>query len=67
LHLRIALLQEKALESLVYDLRLSRVSVVVDLAQFTHLAKSYRLSPDNRTPELELQSLNSGVLRTRIG
>jgi len=88
LHLRIALLQEKALESLVYDianydpailepealvargeelgydLSLSRVSVVVDLAQFTHLANSYRLSPDNRTPELELQSLKSGVLRT---
>jgi carbohydrate diacid regulator len=88
LHLRIALLQEKALESLVYDianydpailepealvargeelgydLSLSRVSVVVDLAQFTHLASSYRLSPDNRTPELELQSLKLGVLRT---
>lgn len=88
LHLRIALLQERALESLVYDianydpailepealvargeelgydLSLSRVSVVVDLAQFTHLASSYRLSTDNRTPELELQSLKSGVLRT---
>ena len=88
LHLRMALLQEKALESLVYDianydpaivepeaivargeelgydLSLSRVSLVVDLAQFTHLATSYRLSPDNRTPELELQSLKSGVLRT---
>jgi len=88
LHLRIALLEEKALESLVYDianydpailepealvargeelgydLNLSRVSVVVDLAQFTHLASSYRLRPDNRTPELELQSLKLGVLRT---
>lgn len=88
LHLRIAMLQEKALESLVYDianydpailepealvaraeelgydLNLSRVSVVVDLAQFTHLASSYRLRPDNRTPELELQSLKLGVLRT---
>jgi carbohydrate diacid regulator len=88
LHLRIALLQEKALESLVYDianydpailepealaargeelgydLNLSRVSVVVDLAQFTHLASSYRLRPDNSTPELELQSLKLGVLRT---
>jgi carbohydrate diacid regulator len=88
LHLRIALLQERALESLVYDianydpailepealvargeelgydLNLTRVSVVVDLAQFTHLATSYRLSSDNRTPELELQSLKLGVLRT---
>jgi len=88
LHLRIALLEEKALESLVYDianydpailepealvargeelgydLNLSRVTVVVDLAQFTHLASSYRLRPDNRTPELELQSLKLGVLRT---
>ena len=88
LHLRIALLEEKALESLVYDianydpailepgalvargeelgydLNLSRISVVVDLAQFTHLASSYRLHPDNRAPELELQSLKLGVLRT---
>lgn len=88
LHLRIALLEEKALESLVYDianydpavlepealvaraeelgydLSLSRISVVVDLAQFTRIATSYRLSPDNRTPELELQSLKLGVLRT---
>jgi carbohydrate diacid regulator len=88
LHLRMALLQERALESLVYDianydpailepealvargeelgydLSLSRVSVVVDLAQFTHLATSYRLSQANRTPELELQSLKLGVLRT---
>lgn len=88
LHLRIAMLREKALESLVYDianydpailepealvaraeelgydLNLSRISVVVDLAQFTHLATSYRLRPDNRAPELELQSLKSGVLRT---
>jgi carbohydrate diacid regulator len=88
LHLRLALLQERALESLVYDianydpailepealvargeelgydLNLTRISVVVDLAQFTHLATSYRLHPDNRTPELELQSLKLGVLRT---
>lgn len=88
LHLRFALLRERALESLVYDianydpailepealvargeelgydLGLSRVSVVVDLAQFTRLATSYRLSPDNRAPELELQSLKLGVLRT---
>lgn len=88
LHLRMALLQERALESLVYDianydpailepealvargeelgydLSLNRVSVVVDLAQFTLLANSYRLSAENRAPELELQSLKLGVLRT---
>ena len=88
LHLRMALLQERALESLVYDianydpailepealvargeelgydLSLSRVSVVVDLAQFTHLATSYRLNQADRAPELELQSLKLGVLRT---
>jgi carbohydrate diacid regulator len=88
LHLRMALLQEKALESLVYDianydpailepealvargeelgydLSLSRVSLVVDLAQFTHLATSYRLNQADRAPELELQSLKLGVLRT---
>jgi carbohydrate diacid regulator len=88
LHLRTALLQEKALESLLqdianydpmivdpavlaargeelgYDLNLSRVAVVVDLAEFAHLANSYRSRASDSRPELELQSLKAGVLRT---
>jgi carbohydrate diacid regulator len=87
LHLRIALLQEKALESLLqdianydptivepavlkargeelgYDLSLSRVAVVVDLARFAALANSFK-SHAGSSPELELQSLKVGVLRT---
>jgi carbohydrate diacid regulator len=88
LHLRIALLQEKALESLLqdianydptivepavlvargeelgYNLNLSRVAVVVDLARFADLANSYKSHVANSRPELELQSLKVGVLRT---
>ena len=88
LHLRMALLQEKALESLLqdianydptivepavlmargeelgFDLNLSRVAVVVDLARFADLANSYRSHVANSKPELELQSLKVGVLRT---
>jgi hypothetical protein len=59
-----AILEPEALvtraEELGYDLSLSRVSVVVDLAQFTHLATSYRLRSEDRTPEIELQSLKLG-------
>src|SRR5918995_552750 len=88
LHLRIALLQEKALESLLqdianydptivepavlvargeelgYDLNLSRVAVVVDLARFARIADSHKYRTSNGRPELELQSLKIGVLRT---
>jgi carbohydrate diacid regulator len=88
LHLRIALLQEKALESLLqdianydptivepavlvargeelgYDLNLSRVAVVVDLARFADLANSFKSHGNSGRPELELQSLKVGVLRT---
>jgi carbohydrate diacid regulator len=88
LHLRIALLQEKALESLLqdiasydptivepavlmargeelgYDLNLSRVAVVVDLARFADLANSFKSHAASSRPELELQSLKVGVLRT---
>ena len=88
LHLRLALLQEKALESLLqdianydptivepavlaargeelgYDLNLSRVAVVVDLARFADLANSYKSQIADSRPELELQSLKVGVLRT---
>jgi carbohydrate diacid regulator len=88
LHLRIALLQEKALESLLqdianydptivepavlvargeelgYDLNLSRVAVVVDLARFADLANFYKSHVANSRPELELQSLKVGILRT---
>jgi len=85
---RITLLQEKALESLLqdiatydptivepavlmargeelgYDLNLSRVAVVVDLARFADLANSFRSHAGSSRPELELQSLKVGVLRT---
>jgi carbohydrate diacid regulator len=88
LHLRTALLQEKALESLLqdianydptivepavlrargeelgYDLSLSRVAVVVDLARFAALANSFKSHAGSSSPELELQSLKVGVLRT---
>jgi carbohydrate diacid regulator len=88
LHLRTALLQEKALESLLqdianydptivepavlrargeelgYDLSLSRVAVVVDLAKFAALANSFKSHAGSSRPELELQSLKVGVLRT---
>ena len=88
LHLRIALLQEKALESLLqdiasydptivepvvlmargeelgYDLNLRRVAVVVDLARFAELADSFKSEAGSGMPELELQSLKVGVLRT---
>jgi carbohydrate diacid regulator len=88
LHLRIALLQEKALESLLqdiasydptivepavlvargeelgYDLNLSRVAVVVDLARFADLADTFKSQAGSGMPELELQSLKVGVLRT---
>ena len=88
LHLRMALLQERALESLLqdianydqeivepavlvargeelgYDLNLSRVAVVVDLARFARIADSHKYRTSNGRPELELQSLKIGVLRT---
>lgn len=88
LHLRAALLREKALESLLqdianydpailepavlvargeelgYDLNLKRVAVVVDLARFADLAGSYKSHGESSKPELELQSLKMGVLRT---
>jgi carbohydrate diacid regulator len=88
LHLRIALLQEKALESLLqdianydptivepavlvargeelgYDLNLSRVAMVVDLAKFADLADSFKSHVADSRPELELQSLKVGILRT---
>src|SRR5215218_774563 len=51
-------------EELGYDLNLSRVAVVVDVARFADLANYFRSHAGSSRPELELQSLKVGVLRT---
>lgn len=51
-------------EELGYDMTLNRVAVVVDLAKFGRHANSHKVNAGHTRPELDLQSLKMGILRT---